>query len=287
MMLIADGGSTKCDWVLLDAKGEVCFKTTTSGLNPSVLAGDELLKRISDNSNLQEVFELVETIDFYGAGCGTPKPRNVLKEVLSGLFPKAKVQVFEDMAAAVFAVTTEPGIVCILGTGSNSCYFDGEKIHNPIESLGYSIMDEGSGFYFGRELIRDYYYKRMPDSIAKSFEERYNLDADEIKHNLYKKPHPNAYIASFAKFLFENRGKDNADSYFSRLVKGGLENFVDCRVLSFEYATEVPIHFVGSIAFMSRDVLADCLEWQNLKLGKIVQRPIDGLIEYYRAKINS
>lgn len=285
MILLADSGSTKCDWVLLDAEGEVCFKTSTSGLNPAVLTREELIKRISANETLKKVFERVETIDFYGAGCGTLEPRRLLEEVLISLFPKAEIQVFEDMAAAVYAVTTKPGIVCILGTGSNSCYFDGKDIHTPIASLGYSIMDEASGCYFGRELIRDYYFGRMPAHIARAFESNFNLDADEIKLNLYKRPHPNAYMASFARFLFENEDEEIKEPYFCTLIKRGFETFIDCRVLTFENASELPIHFVGSIAYFSRDILQECLEWQKLTLGTIVQRPIDGLIEYYRGKL--
>ena len=205
MTLITDGGSTKCDWVLLDNSGEVVFKTATSGLNPTVVPKEELLLRIASNETLKSIFNSVEILDFYGAGCGTTTPRSILKDVLEALFTKAKVNVFEDMAAAVFAATTEPGIVCILGTGSNSCFFDGIKIHSPIPSLGFILMDEASGNYFGKRLIRDYYYQRMPKEIAAEFENKFNLEADEIKMNLYKKPNPNAYLASFAQFIFTQK----------------------------------------------------------------------------------
>jgi|SRR5690554_1228664 len=284
MILIADGGSTKCDWVLLNREREVVFRTKTSGLNPAVLAVEELKKRISDNRELRDVSEEVTTIDFYGAGCGTPKPKNSLHQVLSALFPKSEITVLEDTVAAVFAVTTDPGIVCILGTGSNSCYFDGKNIHQPIASLGYSIMDEASGSSFGRELIRDYFYKRMPHTIAESFAANYNLDPDEIKMNLYQKPHPNAYLATFAPFLFQENGGVKKDAYFYGLIKNEIATFIDCRILSFDNATEVPIHFVGSIAHFSKDIIEECFRKHNLSLGTIVQRPIDGLIEFYKDK---
>lgn len=284
MILITDGGSTKCDWVLLDNSGEVVFKTATSGLNPTVVPKEELLLRIASNETLKNIFNSVEILDFYGAGCGTATPRSILKEVLEELFTIAKVNVSEDMAAAVFAATTEPGIVCILGTGSNSCYYDGTEIHAPIPALGYVLMDEASGNYFGKRLIRDYYYHRMPKEIASEFENRFNLEADEIKMNLYKKPNPNAYLASFAQFIFTQK---EINPYFYALIKEGISNFIECRILCYEKAHEVPIHFIGSIAHFSEEIIKECFAAHNLDLGNIVQRPIDGLIDYYKSKIHN
>ncbi|KXO01051.1 N-acetylglucosamine kinase [Aequorivita aquimaris] len=284
MTLITDGGSTKCDWVLLDNSGEVVFKTATSGLNPTVVPKEELLLRIASNETLKSIFNSVEILDFYGAGCGTTTPRSILKDVLEALFTKAKVNVSEDMAAAVFAATTKPGIVCILGTGSNSCYFDGTEIHAPIPALGFILMDEASGNYFGKRLIRDYYYQRMPKEIAAEFENKFNLEADEIKMNLYKKPNPNAYLASFAQFIFTQK---EINPYFYALIKEGISNFIECRILCYEKAHEVPIHFIGSIAHFSEEIIKECFAAHNLELGNIVQRPIDGLIDYYKSKIHN
>ncbi len=284
MTLITDGGSTKCDWVLLDNSGELVFKTATSGLNPTVVLKEELLLRIASNETLKNIFNSVEILDFYGAGCGTATPRSILKEVLEELFTIAKVNVSEDMAAAVFAATTEPGIVCILGTGSNSCYYDGTEIHAPIPALGYVLMDEASGNYFGKRLIRDFYYHRMPTEIADEFEKKFNLEADVIKMNLYKKPNPNAYLASFAQFIFTQK---EINPYFYALIKEGISNFIECRILCYEKAHEVPVHFIGSIAHFSEEIIKECFAGHNLKLGNIVQRPIDGLIDYYKSKIHN
>ncbi|MGO3184064.1 MAG: N-acetylglucosamine kinase [Aequorivita sp.] len=281
MTLITDSGSTKCDWVLLDAVGNVLLKTKTKGLNPAVIDSEELRFRISENFELNNISHKVEILDFYGAGCGTSIPRKNLEEILILLFPNAKVTVKEDLAAAVYAVTTDPGIVCILGTGSNSCYFDGEEIHAPIASLGYTLMDEASGNYFGKRLIRDYYYNKMPSEIASEFKKGYNLEADEIKMNLYKKPNPNAYLASFAEFIFT---RDEISPYFHKLIKEGIETFIECRILTFEKTHKVPVHFIGSIAHFSENIIKECFEERNLKLGNIVQRPIDGMIEYYKNK---
>lgn len=284
MTLITDSGSTKCDWVLLDALGNVLLRTKTKGLNPAIIELEELRSRISGNFELLNISHKVKILDFYGAGCGTLIPRNNLKEVLISLFPNAKVTVQEDLAAAVYAVTTKPGIVCILGTGSNSCYFDGKQIHTPIAALGYSLMDEASGNYFGKRLIRDYFYKRMPPEIADEFEKNFNLEADEIKMNLYKKPNPNAYIASFAEFIFT---RNEVTPYFHMLIKEGIETFIQCRILTFKEANKVPIHFIGSIAHFSEEIIMECFEEHNLKLGNIVQRPIEGMIEYYKYKTSN
>ncbi len=282
MTLITDGGSTKCDWVLLDSKGEIVFKTTTPGLNPTVVPKEELIFRITENESLLQAAPKVTYVDFYGAGCGTSTPRGILKDVLGDFFSNARVTVAEDLAAAVFSVTTEPGIVCILGTGSNSCYFDGRQIHTPIPSLGYMLMDEASGNYFGKRLIRDYFYKRMPKEIEWEFEAKYDLSPDILKMKLYRESNPNAYLASFAEFIFAHKP---LSPYFHKLLKEGISTFVQCRILCFDNAAQVPVHFIGSIAHGSKDVIAECLRENNLMLGNVLQRPIDGLIKYYKRKV--
>ncbi|TVR78961.1 MAG: N-acetylglucosamine kinase [Saprospirales bacterium] len=279
MILIADGGSTKCDWVCLDNEGKELFKTRSPGLNPSVVKEDELHSRIQSNKDLQAVFDQVQMLDFYGAGCGTESPRLILQGILQTLFTEAVVSVEEDMLAAAFAVTHEPGMVCILGTGSNCCYFDGEKAHVKVASLGYIVMDEASGNYFGKRLLRDYFYRKMPRAIALEFEKRYNLNPDHIKMQLYKMPNPNTYLASFAEFLFT--AETHSDYYHSMLEKG-MREFVDLRLLSYQEANSLPIHFVGSIAYFSRAIIEKCLAENGLRAGNFVQRPIDGLVEYYR-----
>ena len=279
MTLIADGGSTKCDWILLDSAGEVLVKTRTKGLNPAVVPHDELISRISENTDLASIFETVEILDFYGAGAGTKTPNEILTKTLKVLFPHASVSVNEDLLAAVYAATTEPGIICILGTGSNSCYFDGEKIHAHVPSLGYVLMDEASGNYFGKRLIRDYYYGVMPEPLMEEFARRFNLEADEIKLNVYQKPNPNTYLASFAEFIFT---APEVNGYFYQLISDGMDRFIKRRVLCYEEAQNVPIHFIGSIAHFSEEMIRNAMKPYRIKLGKIIRRPIDGLIDYYR-----
>jgi N-acetylglucosamine kinase-like BadF-type ATPase len=279
MILITDGGSTKCDWILLDQKGDVVLKTRTKGLNPAVVPDENIKERILANQDLLPFVTKITVVDFFGAGCGTKTPIRLLTRILSEIFPLATVSVNEDMVAAVYAATTKPGIVCILGTGSNSCYFDGTHINNGIESLGYSLMDEASGNYFGKRLIRDYFYKKMPSQLALEFENKFNLDPDEIKNHLYKRHNPNMYLASFAEFIFTSK---EVNGYFYKLITEGMLKFIEYRILCFKESQNVPIHFIGSIAHFSEDIIKDCMKPYNLELGNIIRRPIDGLIDYYR-----
>ncbi len=281
MKLIVDSGSTKTDWIALDERNELIIETQTQGLNPQVLSDQILEERIINNYDLYKPRKEVSQIFFYGAGCGTQPPRELLAKVLTGIFPNAAITVKEDTFAAVYA-TADPGsesIVCILGTGSNCSYFDGSSIEQRIISLGYILMDDGSGNYFGRQLLRDYYFNKIPTDLAKIFEASFDLSSETIKTNLYKKPNPNTYLAKFARFLIENKDAD----YSQGLIKKGLNLFVKNQVLQFENATAIPIHFIGSIAHYLKDELTQVLTENGLSIGKVLRKPIDGLVEYHRS----
>jgi len=282
MILIADGGSTKCDWLLLDKEGNQVLKTRTKGLNPAVFKPNVLKERLLENEDLAELNAKIERVDFYGAGCGTPTPAKTLHDILNDYFTTAEVNVDEDMVAAAYAATNEPGIVCILGTGSNSCYFDGKNVHMEVESLGFILMDEASGNYFGKRLIRDYYYKYMGEDMSKEFESRYDLRADTIKNNVYKQENPNTYLAHFAEFIFTS---EERNGYFYKLIYEGMEKFIERRVMCYKNAQNVPIHFIGSIAFFSEDIIRDVAKRYHLNIGNIIRRPIDGLIKHYRTNV--
>lgn len=280
MKLIVDSGSTKTDWIALGSNNEVLFETQTQGLNPQVLSDQILEERIINNYDLYRQRKLVEHIYFYGAGCGTRPPRKLLKEVLQGIFQFAKIEVKEDTYAAVYAATNpdEKSIVCILGTGSNCSYFDGSDVEQRITSLGYILMDDGSGNYYGRQLLRDYYFNNIPNDLANVFEDSFDLSSEAIKTNLYKKPNPNTYLAKFARFLIENKENE----YSQNLIKKGFDLFARNQILQFENAKEVPVHFIGSIAFYLQQELKEVLESLGLTAGKILKKPIEGLVEYHR-----
>ncbi|PNQ72980.1 N-acetylglucosamine kinase [Hanstruepera neustonica] len=282
MILIVDSGSTKCDWISIDSQGnQLLEKIRTKGLNPAILKEKKLYKIISKQPELKAHKNEVTHIYFYGAGCGTEKPRLQLKLVLESIFTNALVEVKEDTFAAVRATINSPdeaAVVCILGTGSNCSYFDGKQLHQRVNSLGYTLMDDASGNYFGKQLIRDYYFNHMPQALKVSFAERYNLDSDFIKYNLYKQPNPNAYLASFAEFMFLNKESD----YIKNLIKSGLRLFSKNMIFQFkEELKSVPVHFAGSIAFFSKDEIFEVAKELGYKVGNIVRRPIDGLVQYH------
>lgn len=281
MILIADGGSTKADWILLDKSGKQILKTRTEGLNPEILSADLLKSRIQSNQEIASYKDKVTEVYFYGAGCGTERLTSLLKSIFESFFLNAEIVVKEDTYAAVYAVTTKPGIVCILGTGSNSCYFDGKNVDVRVPSLGYILMDEASGNYFGKKLLRDYYYHKMPKAIAKLFEAQFDLEADTIKRNIYKEDNPNAYLAHFAEFILKNE----RTPYFNKILQKGIKEFFKNRILPYAESAHVPIYFVGSIAFFSQDIINDVARYYMVEIGNILRRPIDGLIEYHREKI--
>ncbi len=279
MKLLVDSGSTKADWISIDENGKVLFTTQTLGLNPEVLNKEEIISRVNDRFDISLNKDNVTHLFFYGAGCGTDRMKDFLHGVFQEYFPNAAIVVHEDTYAAVYATTpkNEKAIVCILGTGSNCSYFDGQILHQKVQSLGYIAMDDCSGNQFGRQLIRDYYFSKMPFNLAAEFAKTYDLDADVIKHNLYKEPNPNAYMATFAKFLILHK----AEEYCQKLVRKDMQIFVDNYITQYENCKEVPINFIGSIAFYLKEELKEVLESNGLTIGNVLRRPIDGLIEFH------
>ena len=280
MKLIVDSGSTKTDWISIDNNGKILFETQTLGLNPQVLSENILVERIINNYEIYQSRNKVSDIYFYGAGCGTEPPKKLIKKVFTPIFKNSNFIIKEDTYAAVYASCKkgEKAIVSIMGTGSNCSYFDGEEIHQKITSLGYVLMDDASGNYFGRQLLRDFYFNQMPMDLKKKFSNEYNLEAEFIKDNLYKKPNPNTYLAKFAKFLIANKELE----YSQNLIDKGFTLFIKNQISQFNNCSEIPLHFVGSISFYLRGNLEVCLKKNGLKVGKILRKPIDGLVAYHQ-----
>ena len=280
MRLIVDSGSTKTDWIAIDNSGNILFETQTLGLNPQVLSEAIVEERIINNYDLYRIRNEVDSTFFYGAGCGTEPPRKLMEGVLKSIFQNSTISVKEDTYAAVYAITNpgEPSIVCILGTGSNCSFYDGEIVHQKITSLGYILMDDASGNYFGRQLIRDYYFNKIPKALSESFAEEFNLGAEEIKTNLYKKSNPNTYLATFAKFVIVNKN----ELYIQELINKGLGLFIENQISQFNNAKELPIHFIGSISYFLKEELEAKLISYGFKLGKVLKKPIEGLVSYHQ-----
>ncbi|OOG67077.1 N-acetylglucosamine kinase [Flavobacterium sp. A45] len=281
MKLIVDSGSTKADWIAIDEDGKVMFTTQTLGLNPEILDKQEILDRLNDRFDILQNKKLATHLFFYGAGCGTDRMKLFLSQVFKEYFSNAIVVVEEDTYAAVFATTPkgEKAIVSILGTGSNCSYFDGKVLEQRVQSLGYIVMDDCSGNVFGKSLIRKYYFNKMPKELAEVFEKMYDVDPDYIKNKLYKEPNPNAYLATFAKFLIQNKEHEFCRKIIFKEMKSFIKNYIK----QFENCKEVPVHFVGSIAFYLKEELAEIFEKYELQLGNVLRRPIDGLIAYHIA----
>ncbi len=278
MLLIADSGSTKTDWVFTNAAGDEPVFFKTKGLNPNVLDDVTLSEILNDIFLFIVDGGAVEEVFFYGAGCGSDANKLRLSELLSAIFPNAIIHVFADIDGAVNAVKgDEPAIVAILGTGSNSCFTDGENIYANDFSLGYILGDEGSGVYFGKRLLRDYFYKILPQELEKSFTETYGLTRDELIEKVYRTPAPNEFIASFLPFYHQHL----EHPYCQYFIDFGLTEFLKIYILRFRDFKQLNVHFVGSVAQHFEGQLRTACEKLEIKVGKIIATPIVGLLEYH------
>ncbi len=283
MYLIVDSGSTKTDWFAVDKSGEVLFSTQTLGLNPQVLSSAILNERIINNYQIYSNRDEVTHLYFYGAGCGIQSTVDRILKVFQEIFTNCEFIIKEDTYAAVYstAAPNVPSIVCILGTGSNCSYFDGLEVEQRIISLGYILMDEASGNFYGKQLVRGFYFNEMPEHLSIKFEAEFKLDADTVKENLYRKENPNTYLAKFAKFLIEH--KDHP--YMQNIIMNGLDRFIKHQILQFEDAKDIPVHFVGSIAHFLQEEIKHKMDEYGLTMGAVVKRPIDGLVDYHIATL--
>lgn len=285
MILVVDSGSTKTDWIAVDISGDTLFATQTLGLNPQVLSSAILKERIINNFDLYQNREKVTHLYFYGAGCGVDSPQRRIKKVFDEIFVHAEIIIKEDTYAAVYATVQpeEEAIVCILGTGSNCTYYDGSNIEQRVTSLGYILMDEASGNFFGKQLIRSYYFNTMPKQLALEFEKEYDLSPDAVKENIYRRENPNTYLATFSRFLIKHKDIP----LFQDIIAKGLKRFINHQILQFDNAKEVPIHFIGSISHFLKDEIETALKRKGLTMGRIVQRPIDELVKYHKVLLDA
>ncbi|MFL2614821.1 MAG: N-acetylglucosamine kinase [Candidatus Marisimplicoccus sp.] len=285
MILVVDSGSTKTDWIALDNEGEEIFSTQTLGLNPQMLSNEILNERIKNNFDIYKNRKLVNKLFFYGAGCGVKDTQNRILKVFKSIFVNSEFDIKEDTYAAVYSAVDKgiPSIVNIIGTGSNCSYYDGKNVIQKVQSLGYVLMDYASGNYYGKYLIRAYYFNKMPESLRDEFSNNYDLSPNSIKNKLYREENPNTYLAGFARFLIENKSNE----YFKEIIFKGLERFIDYQILQYDDFSKVDIHYVGSIAYYLKDEITKIGKKYNLKTGKFIQRPITGLVDYHKRNILS
>ena len=280
MILIIDGGSTKMEWMLLDG-GAVKNRFTTEGFNPNYSDRQDLENILSSvetchGASLQQT---IQSIHYYGTGCGIEQNCQIVKEIFQNHFPQAEIQVTHDLMAACHALLGhEKGVACILGTGSNACVYDGHDITEKAVSLGYLLGDEGSGMHIGREVARAYFYGFMPEDLRQRFDATYHLELTDFIQHVYHEGRPSRYLASFARFAGENK----AHPYIQGLVKHCFNAFVEAFVLRFEDCKTMQIGFVGSIAFHFQDILKESLAQYGLTLGTVLKAPAEGLVRYYK-----
>lgn len=278
MIAIVDSGSTKSDWVILDEFKNVFLKTETIGFNPNFISRELIVPEIEKNKSLTSVKNSITKIYFYGSGCGVKQNCDTIEEEVGKVFTNAKISVREDLAAAAFAAYNgKPAIVCIMGTGSNSCYFDGENLKIKLPSLGILIGDEGSGSAIGKQLVRRFFMQKLPQDLHDQFENTYHLTIDEALKNMYHSTRPNAFLADFNKFVVER--KDHP--YFIQMVSEEMKNFFEYQVIPYEESKESEINFIGSIAYYYENILRSVASELHLNVGHVVQKPIESLVSYH------
>jgi len=278
MIVIADSGSTKTDWCLINANGRV-NTVQTIGLNPYFLDENDILNILRkdlypflDNKKVEQVF-------FYGSGCALPEKKQMVQCALDFFFMHADVEVENDLLGAARSMCgDEKGLICILGTGSSSCIYDGNQIIERLPSLGHLLGDEGSGAYLGKKIVSAYFNNELPEHLQKIFTQKYPAELAEVLDKVYKQPFPNRFLASYVDFLNENQ----SDSFVKELVGLAFDEFFKKQVLRYDNHNEYPICFVGSVSFIFADELRKSAEKHGITISKIEQTPLDGLLKFHK-----
>ena len=278
MIIIADGGSTKTNWCLLNESGRKIY-FNTEGYNPYFSTTeyiiDSLRKNLPDHLELDKITE----VNYYGAGCSTETNVNIVFLAMQAVFSKAQINIGHDLLAACRALLgTTPGFAAILGTGTNTCLYDGQDISHNIDSLGYFLGDEGSGAYIGQRILRDYMRGYMPDALQKSFDETYKLSHQDIFDNLYNKPLPNRFCASFSKFIYDNT---DSPEYTRKVVDESFTDFFDNLVTHYPNYKQYSLNCIGSVGYSFREILSEVANRYEMGIGKIARSPIDDLVHYH------
>ncbi len=279
MIIIADSGGSKIDWRLLQSDGTI-GQTHTPGFNPYYQPIDDL------NNTLRTAVvpiakEKVTEVYFYGAGVSSEKNQAVIREAFLSFFPGSKVEIGWDLLAAARALCGhEPGIACIMGTGSNSCLYDGKEITGNVANLGWILADEGSGANIGRKFLVDYLRQKFPATLAKQFAERFPLTREEFLEKVYQQEKPSAFLASFMRFIFQHLD----EPYCHKLVYNSFAEFYENNVMQYEGYRNLKVHFTGSVAFYFSDILRQVANDKGITVKNILESPIAGLTLYHQGK---
>jgi len=277
IQLIADSGSTKCEWCLINNGKKKTI--LTQGISPYFLNATQIIALLQ--KELLPKLKQVEVNNLYYYGTGLTNTNNVkiVQQALKKLFPTAKIEINHDLLAAARALCgNQKGIACILGTGSNSCYFNGKKIMKNSPGLGYVLGDEGSGAYLGKKVLQYYLYNTFDEDLLNRFDKQFNTNKIEILESVYKKPLANRYLAGFNNFLVENRGHYMIEN----IIEDGLNDFFFTHLYKYKESWTLPINFVGSVAHGYKAVLKELCNFYELELGIILKKPMEGLINFHK-----
>jgi N-acetylglucosamine kinase-like BadF-type ATPase len=278
MQIIAESGSTKTYWKGTQG-GKAILTFTTSGLNPYIQTREEINEILKSEVVPHIGNHIVKAIFFYGAGCSNEENNSLMYSCLKNFFHQAQIDVEHDLLGAARGLWgNNKGIVCILGTGSNSCIYENGEIKEGIPALGYILGDEGSGAYMGKRLVRDYLYLQMPQDLSEKLRMEYALDKDKILNKVYKQHNPNRWLASFSVFIRENFNFE----YCQELVRSGFQDFFHGHVDKYRNYSDLPLGAVGSIAFLYKDLLADVANENGFHLAKVIRSPLDELVLYHK-----
>ena len=277
MILIADSGGSKIDWRLLTFDGNI-VQANTPGFNPYYQPIEDLTKNFREVI-VPKVTDGINKIFFYGAGVSSEKNQLTIKNAFLEFFPDAQIEIGWDLLAAARALCgREPGIACIMGTGSNSCSYDGERIIGNVANLGWILADEGSGTSIGKKFLVDYLRSIMPEELRKQFHERFPLTREEFLEHVYQKERPSAFLASFTKFIFQHL----KEPYCYKLVYSSFSEFYENNVMKYENYKNLKVHFTGSIAFYFSDILRQVANDKGITVKNILEGPIAGLTLYHQ-----
>jgi glucosamine kinase len=277
MILIADSGASKTDWRLIDDSGKI-EQAQTIGFNPYYQAIEQFEKEVREvllpqvKSNPQKIF-------YYGTGCSSEKNRKLIRTVFEKFFRDAHIEVWHDLLAAARALCgTQEGIACILGTGANSCYYDGTKIADNVTSLGYVLGDEGSGAYLGKIILSDYLRKDLPEKLWGQFKQRFPFERDEFLDRIYNQEMPSRFLGSFSHFVFQHLN----EPYCNQLVRNSFNQFFEKNVMKYPRYQQLKVHFTGSVSFYFNNILRQVAIEKNICVQHILESPIAGLTLYHQ-----
>lgn len=281
MILIADSGASKTDWRILDKNGKI-EQAQTIGFNPYYQPIEQFDQEVREVL-MPQVKHPIDKIFYYGTGCSSDKNRKLIRNVLEVFFPHAHIEIWHDLLAAARALCgNEEGIACILGTGSNSCYYDGSKIVENVTSLGYLLGDEGSGSYLGKKIIADYLRKDLPENLWGQFKKRFPFDSGEILDRIYVQEMPSRFLGSFSHFIFQHL----KEPYCYKLVYDGFNEFFEKNVMKYSQYKTVKVHFTGSVSFYFSDILRQVANDKGITVKNILESPIAGLTLFHQKELN-